>query len=327
LTPSGRRPGSEDPDLKLPTRSGAPRSTIIGSTRDRATPPEEPLPPDDSAPHPEGRHTAPPWAPPIPRGTLHQTLRPRDDPKIASVPRAAPAIRRRPRPLASLPPSPRTPSQHQPRHAAPKDEEAREENASRPCGPISRSMGRPATPKDHRNEPAARLSALRAHHRRPPTSLGLSEEIPRAADARLRALRERAREERASPSGSEKPSGGVRRRHRAPCAQPARRDNASRPQRDELLTLTTAWPLKTPSPNVRATSGLRRARRRGAERSERLRVSPSPAPGHSLEPEGSSARQGCRVQARGPPPKLPLTLAVTPKNHASSQRRQHPRTD
>jgi len=137
LTSSGRRPGSEDPDLELPTRSGAPRSTIDRPTRGRATPPEEPLPPGDSAPHPEGRHTAPPWAPPIPRGTLHQTLRPRADPKITAAPRAAPAIRRRPRLLASLPPSPRTPSQHQPRHAAPKDEEAREANALRPCGPIS----------------------------------------------------------------------------------------------------------------------------------------------------------------------------------------------
>jgi hypothetical protein len=150
LTTSGRRPMSEDLDLELPTRSGAPKSTFDRTTRDRATPPEEPLPPDDSAPHPEGYHTAPPWAPP------DSSRDPSSDP--STPPRSEdhrgassnPTVRRRPRPLASLPPSPRTPPQHRPRHADPKDGEARKANALRPCGPISWSMGRPATPKDHR---------------------------------------------------------------------------------------------------------------------------------------------------------------------------------
>jgi len=128
------------------------------------------------------------------------------------------------------------------------------------------------------------------------------------------------------PLSSEEPSGGVRRRHRAPCAQPARLDNSPAPEGTSCLPRRKAWPLKTPSPNVRATSGLRRARRRGAERSERLPVSPSSTPGRSLEPEGSSVRQGRRVRTRGTPPKLPLTLVVIPKNHASSLQRRHPRT-
>jgi len=59
-------PSSEDLDLERPTRSGAPRSTIDRPTRDRATPPEEPLPPSDPARHPEGCYTAPRWAPPDP---------------------------------------------------------------------------------------------------------------------------------------------------------------------------------------------------------------------------------------------------------------------
>lgn len=326
VTTSDRRPKSEDLDLELPTRSGAPRSTFDRTTRDRSTPPEEPLPPDDPAPHPEGYHTAPPWAP---------TDSSRDPSSDPSTPKRSedhfgassdPTIRRRPRSLASLHPSPRTPSQHQPRHADPKDGEAREANALRPCGPISSSVGRPATPKDHPSEPSARLSALGAHHRRPPASLDLSEELSRATDARLRAPRERARSDRVSPSSSEEPSGGVRHRHRAPRAQPAHPDRAARPRRDELRARAAAWPLRSPSPNVRATSGLRRARRRGAERSERPRSSPSSTPGRSSEPEGSNARQGCRAQALGASPKLPLTLDVTPKNHTSSPRRQHPRT-
>lgn len=129
-----------------------------------------------------------------------------------------------------------------------------------------------------------------------------------------------------SPPSSEEPSGGVCHRHRAPCAQPACLDRASRPRRDELPAQAAGWPLRSPLPNVRATSGLRRARRRGAERSERPRLSPSSTPGRSLEPEGSSSRQGCRIQTRGAPPKPLQTLGVTPKNHTSSRRRQHLRT-
>lgn len=187
-------------------------------------------------------------------------------------------------------------------------------------------MGRPATPKDHRSEPSARLSALRAHHRRPPASLGLSEEMPRVTDARLRALRERARSDRVSPSSSEELSGGVCHRHRAPCAQPARQVRACPTPKGRAARPATDRPLKTLLPNVRATSGLRRARRRGAERSERLRLSLSPTPGHVLEPEGSSSRQGCRVRTHGAVSMRPATLAMTPKNHVSRNHRQHSRT-
>jgi len=196
-------------------------------------------------------------------------------------------------------------------------------------GPADRSAGRWDVRRPRRTtvrEPVARLSALGAHHCRSPASLDLSEEMSRAAAARLRAPRERARADSVSPSSSEELSGGVCHRHRAPCAQPARLDGASRPRRDELRARAAAWPLRSPSPNVRATSGLRRTRRRGAERSERPPLNPSSTPGRSLEPEGSIVRQGCRAQAHGASQKLLQTLDVTPKNHTSSLRRYHPRT-
>jgi hypothetical protein len=82
--------------------------------------------------------------------------------------------------------------------------------------------------------------------------------------------------------------------------QPANHmDATSRPRRDGRRPQRSRWPREDTVPNVRATSRLRRAPRRGAERSERPRLSLFPTPGRSLEPEGPRSRQGCRVQTRG----------------------------
>lgn len=295
MTTPGHRPGSEDPGLKLPTRSGAPRSTEARPTRDRATPPEEPPPPTDPTPHPEGHNTAP-WQAPTdpsrdPSSDPSTPQRPEGHPGASSCsghPKTAKTTREpasEPQDLIaatfSAPPPRRTATQEGGEcvktlrtaqlveTVTPRPRKITALHPRSPCSPRN-----PSTPHSGR---ASRLRRDTSHHLGP---------TPSSA--------EYARTDETSPLSSEELSSGARQHHRTP-VRPAS-SPAALPPDPEGTSCHTLWRPTSPREDAcaerRAASWLRRASRQGAERSGRLRLSPSSTPGRATEPEGSNRTAG-----------------------------------
>jgi hypothetical protein len=135
-------------------------------TRDRATPPERPLPWAAAvAPHPEGQDAPP-------KGSHHRTLsgpllrhlNHRSDPKTTSAPHESP--QRSEDHLSASRACVRAPGPHRrkylPRLTVPKDDSTREALALRPCGPLPRRLVPPSHPEGLPDTPS--------HLRRSPQS-------------------------------------------------------------------------------------------------------------------------------------------------------------
>lgn len=212
-------------------------------TRDRAAPPEEPLPLRSTAPYPEGHDTAPgstTWSllGPFPklfdpvtirRSPRRLEIRGRSEDHLAT----SRACVRAPGPRRIYPRRP----------DVPKDDEAKEASASRPCGPsCSSACPKPDDPKGSPDELAPRISALGAHQHRPLTAQRTSEEARRAVRDQLRAPWERARSDRHHRSA---PKSLPAARAFAPAnpLQPADQPDAtSRPRRDGRRPQRSRWP-------------------------------------------------------------------------------------
>lgn len=143
-------------------------------TRDRATPPERPLPWAAAvAPRPEGQDAPP-------KGSHHRTLSGpffrhlshRSDPKTASAPHEPP--RRSEDHLSASRACSRAPGPHRrkylPRLTAPKDDSTREVFALRPCGPLTRQLAPPGHPEGLPNTPS--------HLRHSPRSVSTPNLVP-----------------------------------------------------------------------------------------------------------------------------------------------------
>lgn len=300
LTTPGPRASSEELSLKLPAGQSAPKGTEVDRRETAPRLLRNRCRPSSTAPYPEGHDTAP-------GSTTWSLLGPFpklfDPVTIRRPPRRLETRGRSEDHLATSRACVRAPGPrriYHPRPGAPKDDETKEASASRPCGPsCSKACPKPDDPEGSPDELAPRISAL---------ELINTDHSPRSVPPkRLDAPSETSSELHGNALAPTDTAGQLRRASRqrglslprTRCSPLIYRTRPPDPEGTGAGPSDHAGRVEDALPNERAASRLRRARRQGAERSERSRLSPFPTPGRSLEPEGSGSRQGCRVQTRG----------------------------